>query len=384
MALTVKDILLLPSTSGFEQVAGKDGLSRSVTSAGILDWELTPGKNDYAGEFGPVFDPDSLIISSLLFIKDSPEELAAVIMKLAGYGIAALAYKDVFFKELPKEALDCADSIGFPVFRFSNDIWFENIIFEVMDAVRSDDAVYLAEDRISAMIKGDITGRELNRILRGVSLLIKKNAATAYLKDPLLDTGRVYNSFYVNKGLRDKVLLARYDGGLFVLMTSDLSGEEAFRHIFQSVSETLPIPREARPSFSHVHRSQNMDRAFRESYHTYLASLISGLGFASFTDIGLFRFLIPLADDPDLAEYSEGIVRALGESADTASCYIKNGGDINAASIDLGCHANTVRYRIANMKKAVGMPDSTDHEFFRDVSIALAVHGIRQNRKASD
>jgi len=381
MALTVKDILLLPSASGFEQVAGRSGLSRAVTSAGILDWELTDGKADYAEEHGPVFDPDSLIITSLLFIKDSPDGIVSVIKRLADCGIAALAYKDVFFRDLPEEALGYADSIGFPVFRFGNGIWFENIIFEVMDAVRSDDAVYLAEERISAMIKGEITEPELRRVARGVSLLMKKNAATIYIKDPGLDTGRVYNSFYVNKGLRDKVLLARYDDGLFVLMTSDRGDPASFELIYRNVADVLPIPSGIRPSFSHVHRSSEMDRAFRESYYTYLASLISGLGFASFTDIGIFRFLIPLADDNDLAEYSEGIVTALGDMLDTASCYIKNGGDINAAARDLGCHANTVRYRLSNMKRAVGMPGCTDHEFFRDVSIALAVHGIRRSSR---
>ena len=47
MALTIKDILQLQSLHGFQLISGHKGLSRYVTSAGILDYEFSPDAVSY-------------------------------------------------------------------------------------------------------------------------------------------------------------------------------------------------------------------------------------------------------------------------------------------------------------------------------------------------
>ena len=61
---------------------------------------------------------------------------------------------------------------------------------------------------------------------------------------------------------------------------------------------------------------------------------------------------------------------------DTIEAYVNNGGDVIATSINLNCHANTIRYRINKMKDLVGAKNETDHELFRDLSIAYAVASV--------
>ena len=58
---------------------------------------------------------------------------------------------------------------------------------------------------------------------------------------------------------------------------------------------------------------------------------------------------------------------------ETVSSYIRNGGDVVATSVDMGCHSNTIRYRLNKMKEQVNAPNETDHELFRDLSIAYMV-----------
>ncbi len=43
----------------------------------------------------------------------------------------AFAYKPVFFSELPREALEYAEKMNFPILEFGDDEFFEEIIFSI-------------------------------------------------------------------------------------------------------------------------------------------------------------------------------------------------------------------------------------------------------------
>ena len=69
MAVTLRDALDLEILKGFKVVAGKNGLSKTITSTEILDFEFVLEGQNYREK---VFDGDSLVVSSLLFAKDDP------------------------------------------------------------------------------------------------------------------------------------------------------------------------------------------------------------------------------------------------------------------------------------------------------------------------
>ena len=70
MALTVKDIMTLPTLSCMELVAGEKGTNRSITCAGIADHEFAEGMNFNEPDY---FEKDSIVITSLLFARDNPD-----------------------------------------------------------------------------------------------------------------------------------------------------------------------------------------------------------------------------------------------------------------------------------------------------------------------
>jgi DNA-binding PucR family transcriptional regulator len=129
---------------------------------------------------------------------------------------------------------------------------------------------------------------------------------------------------------------------------------------------------------SDVHQSKDFGSIFRESYHTWLAGAASGRIIRNYTDSDIYRFLIPLSEDPHLLSFSRTILSGLEGYEDTIASYIRNGGDILASSIDLKVHANTVRYRLARIKELTGDPDQTDHQLFRDLFIAYSVREINK------
>lgn len=88
MALTIKDILQLQSLHGFQLISGHKGLSRYVTSAGILDYEVCPDI-DYPRE--AAFEKDSVVLSSLLFAKDNHELILPAVEHLYSSGVSGFA-----------------------------------------------------------------------------------------------------------------------------------------------------------------------------------------------------------------------------------------------------------------------------------------------------
>ena len=144
MALLVSDILRLTHLKNMHVEAGAGGLNRYVVP----------------------FDESSFVISSLLFAKDEPTLILPAVKSLNSHGISAFAYKKIFFDQLPQEVKDFAESNNFPILSFDGDSYFENIIFEIMDAVEHDNARILSESRIQHIIDNEPTASEALELKR--------------------------------------------------------------------------------------------------------------------------------------------------------------------------------------------------------------------------
>ncbi len=378
MALTLRDVSQLPKIQKFRLMAGEGGMDHVVTSAGIADYEFVP---ELGIDLSRSFEPDSLVISSLLFAKDDPCLIIRAMETLRSCGAAALAYKPVLFRELPHDALEFATKMGFPVFLIPEDLWFEDIIFEIMDAVRRDDGRHLSENNIRSMI--DDTSQMSQdialRARKGISLKLAAYCASAYIRQNDVDPARALRAFYVSKHLRDKILLAPYDGGIFVITTSKRPDPQSHRLMVEEAVNALAIPSDpATIPMSDIHLAQDFGKIFRESYHTWLAGAASGRRILNYTDSGIYRFLIPLSSEEPLRNFSDSLLDGVDSYEETISSYVRNGGDISATAIDLKVHPNTVRYRLARIKELTGDPDQTDHQLFRDLFIAYSVREINK------
>lgn len=372
MALTVNDILELPALKGFQPIAGKGGLDNDIITAGIADYEFASGI-DY--DLDGAFEKDSLVISSLLFAKDDPSLILPAIQHLKSSGVSAFAYKTVVFEALPDEVILYADKNDFPIFSYKDTTWFENIIFDIMVAVERDDARHLSEARIESMIRNTASQEEVDSIRKGISLLLNKTISVAYIKHPKLDNTRVFRAYYMSKQLRDKLLVAKYEDGLFILITTSKWDTGSHRLILDEACQSLSLP--IAPSeliLSDPHPAKELQRAFQEAYYGRIAKMLSSREIKSYESLGIYAAILPLADKAELQSYAKKYMSKLAGYEDTIKSYVNNGGDVVAASLDLHCHANTVRYRLNKMKELVGAKNETDHELFRDLSICYAIN----------
>lgn len=321
MAMTVKDIMDLPSVQKMELLAGKGGLNRPVVSAEIADYEFASNVEFLPeAEFDPQtsMEPGSFVITSFLFAKDDPSLILPMVRQIAEMGTSALAYKRIIYDELPAEVLAFAEEKKFPIFSFGRTVWFENIIFDIMYAVQFDDKVYLSEEKISAMLASRMSRSEVDIILKGISLKLRKYISVSYLICPAdrtdqgagpdasalgslqsdasavgslqsdasaqgslrsdasalgslrsdasaFDVGRVLRSFYLMKGYREKALLVRFENGIFLITTSNHADLTSHRLIVEEAIGLFGIPADTIIGMSSVHFQSELDEAFRES-----------------------------------------------------------------------------------------------------------------------
>ncbi len=127
-----------------------------------------------------------------------------------------------------------------------------------------------AADSIRRMIDGQLTEEQVTETVKGLSLLFKEYSRGIYVspkKDHPLELERLFHSYYLNKSLRQKAMLCRYEKGLFLLLTSSRNSKDAFALIEKEVLEGLGLSEEN----SIISRSR-LDRCLRESWQTYVAA----------------------------------------------------------------------------------------------------------------
>ena len=402
MALTVKDILELPSGQKMNLLAGGKGLSRPVVSVEIADYEFAPGiAFAPSAEFDLEKDmePGSFIITSFLFAKDDPSLILSAVQRLESMGMAGLAYKQIIYDELPPEVLEFAEGKRFPLFSFGKTLWFENIIFDIMYAVQFDDKVYLSEEKIDTMLSGHMSRSELDIILKGISLKLRPFVTVTYIAGNQLDAGRCLRSFYQIKGILSKALLVRYEDGMFLITTSGRSDRESHRIIRREVFDALglsdapdasdaPAPRNApgdpdapkssgiRTGTSDVRDARELDQAFRESWFCYVAGMAEGRPFSGYGETGICQVILPAFANSETRRFADALLDPLEKSADlmeTVRAYTSCGGEIAAAASALHCHPNTIRYRLGRVRELTGLPDVTDSELFMQLKTAVVI-----------
>ena len=179
MAIRVKDIMKFESLKNIQLVCGKKGISAYVSSVGVVDFEFDPAVDHTLKD---AFQSESIALSSLYFAKDNPLLIMDAVQSLHAMGISALIYKSVYYDSLPEEVLLYADKVNFPIFKIGTDLYFDNITFEIMDAIRQEDHAALSHDIITSMITGNISKSQLQTCLQTISITFKDYAMVIFLK----------------------------------------------------------------------------------------------------------------------------------------------------------------------------------------------------------
>ena len=382
MAVTIEDLLNLESMRDFKIVAGKKGLGRSVTATEILDFEFIHEGEEYR-ERG--FDGDSLVLTSLLFAKDDPGQILKAVKKLISQNVQALAYKPVFFRELPKEAIAYADEMKFPILEFGHDEYFEEIIFSIRTLVEKDGSLLKTEPLFQEMLSRTFTQEESGEALEQINPLLRPQGVAVCLHIEGLDEGQIAGLIrrsYSDDKLRRKVFVGKCGDRIFIILSQDEDRISRFRAQFDDVMIAYGFAgKKYTAGFSTVnHLSLHLDKIVRQAYWAEKVAELEKKTVKFYSDMGIYKLIVPNLHTGTMQEYMEEYLGPLfeeegqdGELLRTAVSYVMTGGDILKTAEQLYCHKNTIRYRIGKLQEKLD-PDSSEKEFWQNLAAAVKIY----------
>ena len=124
--ITVKELLNLSSMKNANVLAGKKGLERNITRLNVME---VPDIINWVeeGEF---------LLTTAYSMKDNIEVLDELIVELNKKGVSGLGIKTKrYIEEIPKNSLEKAESLGFPLIEIPYDISYSTILTESLTEI---------------------------------------------------------------------------------------------------------------------------------------------------------------------------------------------------------------------------------------------------------
>jgi purine catabolism regulator len=122
-AVTVAEMLGVPSLAGSRLAAGGAGLHRRVERVNVME----------VPDILPWVKPHEVLFTTGYALRDTPEDLTALLGELAERGLAGLAVKPGRYLDgLPAGLVEEADRLEFPLIELSADVGFDDVLTQVL------------------------------------------------------------------------------------------------------------------------------------------------------------------------------------------------------------------------------------------------------------
>ena len=382
MAVTINDLLNLDALRDFKLVAGKKGLDRTVTGTEILDFEFMDEGLAYR-ERG--FEGSSLVLTSLLCAKDEPELILKAVKKLISQNVQAMAYKPVFFNDLPAEALAYADKMEFPILKFGHDEFFEDIIFSIRSLVERDDILGLTEPLIGEMLTREFTEEEAEEAHERINPLLRPMVAAVCIRDRELKGSQISAKIRRSRPdekLRSKTFVGKYEDLFIIILSQDEGHPDRFHTLLEDVAIVYGlVGRNLTTGVSNVRRiDDQFNLAIREAYWAEKVAEIEKKDVQYYRNMGIYQLIVSYIHTTPMRRYVQNFFAPLfeeeekdGELMHTAIEYVLAKGDAVKTAERLFCHKNTIRYRIGKLQEKLD-PDSNEKEFYQNLAIAVKIY----------
>lgn len=388
MGLTVKDLFDIEIFKNFKLIAGEKGLNRPITATEILDFEFVQGAAGMSRD--KVFEGKSIILSSLLFAKDDPSIITDAVKRLNELNISCLAYKPVFIKEMPKEAIEYANRHNFPILEFGGDEFFEDIIVAVKTEIGAGTDMAEIELKLESIIDGDLSAKETARFARRLNPEFRRYIRVVGILDRNLTAemaGTFIKRFSSVEKLRRKAALTRFRDGCFIFLSQETDETSRFDAMLSDIYSVLGIEAKSlRIGYSSIRRVDfEFGKAVKEAFWSCIVADLEEVDHKNYEDLGIYRFIVPEINSQSMKEYMEEYLNPLledeGELLRTAKTYVLTGGELEETAKRLYCHKNTVRYRLARMQEMLD-PNSTEKEFFENLALAIRIHMLMRYKES--
>lgn len=387
MALTVYNAMKLNTLRNFRLMAGQLGLERRITKTGILDYEFT---GDMPPDVENQFDVGEFVLSSMLYAKESEDALMKAVQRLIQLRVAALAIKTIFFKELPENVRQLADREQFPIFLFDNTVFFEDVITEISESIKSTDQLFLLEQKLDTLIHKDLSAPEIRAAAHELNRDFKERIMVFYCEAPIgappVDAERICSSCQKNRYRNTGSLVLRYKQGVMVMISDPSSDEQIYHSRF---ADLMAYIGQSPESFfvggsNCCSTADGLAQALKEAVWALQIGVLEQKAYSMFAEAGIYRLLIPHQDSIWLDRYMESTmgqlekqdVESRSDLVRTAVAWVFCRGNLKKAAEVLFVHENTVRYRINKIHDRL-WPEENELSFYEQLAAAVRVYLLK-------
>ncbi len=196
------------------------------------------------------------------------------------------------------------------------------------------------------------------------------------------------NKLKFNKNIKNDTSLLKYKGGILIISTYEQFEESNLKETVYNLISLIELSSsEYFIGISNQHHNlEEMNKGINESIFAAYVSSIAPVTLHFYRDIGIYKILLPYAQDSWLQNYYDEIILPIKkhdelyhtEMFQTAVKYIEKDGNMKATADSLFIHENTVRYRINKIKEVLHMKD-LEGSFYEQLSIAVKLYKIYGN-----
>lgn len=377
MALTVAQAVELPVAKAFRLVAGTTGLNRIIEKVNLLDFEYDTWEPE-GNEPDGLFDEKSFVVTSMIFAKDAPEKILPVIRQLHMNGVSALAIKEVYYKELPQDALEYANEKSIPVFFFDSETNFsDNIVVNLTKAIEEHDDVDGQEEKVAFLLQDNLSIMNRAKLQEELFPNMQAPYRCFYFLPKSIFSKFAYHHkvLMLRKKQKKGIIILPYQYGIIV----SASGDEKWT--VPKLMEYLEL--EHGKYYCGVSRdngkTEELVYKIKESIYACTHAQRTGKDAGYFENMGIWQVVLPNQENYWMKSYCNGIINQLkaydaesnGELYPTIVAYVKNDCDSNQTAKAMMVHKNTIRYRLGKARELLGLEEKTGN--FNE-SIILAVY----------
>lgn len=393
MAITILEAMKLPTLKDFELIAGYRGLDREIQRASILDYEYEKSLSDKPIQ--TYFEKEDFVISSLIYAKDDPSLILESVKGLVSDGVSGLAVKNIYYDVLPEEVIKYANQMDFPIFIFDKKgSYYEDIVTEIYDKNKEKNSISYQEAKIGILLKEDMDKSSVKNMAKDFNISFKENMFSICLKPKkYIDENSLTNIINIlNRDLGASHVAYRYHGIIFIICTYEDSHKEnkstEFSRLVRLVIYSLFLDlNDYYIGISNFHKYiDELNFALKESMYAMRTASIEGENIRYYYEIGVYKLLMPSYSEGYMINFYSDTIGKIkhydqkynSELLQTATVYVKLGGNIKNTAKSINLHENTVRYRINKIKEIFNTTNS-EFEFYEELALGIKLHLIHQN-----
>ena len=389
---TVANLLSKPLFKNFRIISGKNGLNNNVTSAGFFEWE-----QDF--QITKSFSKGEFVISTLSSFKDDSNAVEKSLKLLINNNVAAIAIKDIYYKDISDELKSYSNEHSIPIMFFS-DTYIDELLYAVKNETLNSLYTSFNEIVLDTLIFNDnLDNLNKESLLRKLNpFFLSGSMMCAYIsnckdKSSISEEAmKLYNNALLDNApdIPEKSGTAEfvysfiaYKRGIFLIITSNSSDDELLQRFLEDLVKILKADNALKDTCIGISdyiigiddiSTILLDAIFANTSCILDKKNVVQIGDAPFDHIVFKdRYLL----EPSL--YYERILDRLSETTtqrspllETLITLIECSGNVDMTAQKMYQHKNTIRYRLNKLKTVFDAEN--DMEFYGKLFFFSRLH----------